>query len=398
MIKRLTPLIQASIAYLLVSCASPQATPTSLTVKVTADNQSYQLQLPAGSTVQQALSATALSLQPLDRVEPAVYTLLTEGAEIRIIRVKESFEVVRETIPFERQVVYNESLPQDQEVLLQRGKNGVQEVTYRQVFEDGVKVSSLPVPMKLTVIEEPVAEIVMVGIQSPFIPINIPGRLVYLRDGNVWLMEGSTANRRAVVTTGDVDGRIFTLSTAGSWLLFTRKSKESGVINTLWALDLGAESPKLVNLSVENIIHFADFLPSSTTKIVFSTVEPREAPPGWQANNDLNALTFSDTGWTTKWTIVLEPNSGGIYGWWGTEFLWSPTNRRFAFARPDSIGSWITTLVRRLKPSIFSLIKLVQIGLGFPASPGEATARLSIWSPIHHHQALPRQRSRKNST
>ncbi len=93
-----------------------------------------------------------------------------------------------------------------------------------------------------------------------------------------------------------------------------------------------------VDLRVKNVIHFADFVPGSNTKIVFSTVEPREAAPGWQANNDLNALTFSTSGWTTKWTNVMEANAGGVYGWWGTNFLWGPDGRSLAYARPDSIG------------------------------------------------------------
>ena len=196
----------------------------------------------------------------------------------------------------------------------------------------------------------------MIGVQTPFAPVPIPGKLYYLRDGNIWKIEGSTANRQAVLTLGDLDGRIFTISSDGSWVLFTRRSQEEGQINSLWAAQIGPESgpqatarPTLapgeapteqepVDLRVKNVIHFADFIPGSNTKIVFSTVEPREAAPGWQANNDLNALTFSTSGWTTKWTNVMEANAGGVYGWWGTSFLWGPDGRSLAYARPDSIG------------------------------------------------------------
>jgi hypothetical protein len=136
---------------------------------------------------------------------------------------------------------------------------------------------------------------------------------------------------------------VFSLSSDGSWLLFTRKSEVEGQINTLWAAEITdptieGQAAELIDLKVANIIHFADWMPGSNTKIVFSTVEPRTAAPGWQANNDLNVLTFSTSGWTTKWTAVLEPNSGGVYGWWGMSFAWAPDGQTLAFARADGIG------------------------------------------------------------
>src|SRR5690606_4966452 len=97
---------------------------------------------------------------------------------------------------------------------------------------------------------------------------------------------------------------------------------------------------KLVDLKVPNVIHFADWLPGSeNTKVIFSTVEPRQAAPGWQANNDLNVVTFSLNGWVKSgWDVILEANSGGVYGWWGTGFAWSPVGDRLAFVRPDELG------------------------------------------------------------
>jgi hypothetical protein len=35
---------------------------------------------------------------------------------------------------------------------------------------------------------------------------------------------------------------------------------------------------------------------------------------------------------------VLETNSGGIYGWWGMTFSWSPDGTTLAFSRPDGVG------------------------------------------------------------
>jgi resuscitation-promoting factor RpfB len=337
-------------------CTSPQATQALIQVIITADGQSFTLQMPAGSTVQQTLDKAKLSLNALDRTEPAVYTVLGDKSQVRLVRVTEEFDVEQVVIPYAQQTLRNESLPVEKEVLIQKGKEGLQEVTYRRLYEDGVQISKEPIPVKSVVVQEPVPEIRMIGVQTPFAPAPIPGKIYYLRDGNLWVLEGNTANRKAVLTLGDLDGRILTISEDGSYVLFTRHSQEKDQINQLWAAQIGPESgsqaavkPTLapgefpteqepVDLKARNVIHFADFFPGSNNKVVFSTVEPREAAPGWQANNDLNELTFSDNGWTTKWTEVLEANSGGVYGWWGMNFLWTPEGRSLAYARPDGIG------------------------------------------------------------
>ncbi|RMF43411.1 MAG: hypothetical protein D6755_10355, partial [Anaerolineae bacterium] len=78
--------------------------------------------------------------------------------------------------------------------------------------------------------------------------------------------------------------------------------------------------------------------PGSTLRVAYSTVEPRSAAPGWQANNDLQLRSFSTSGWVSRPVVVADANAGGIYGWWGTLFRWSPDGNRMAFARPDGVG------------------------------------------------------------
>jgi hypothetical protein len=322
----------------LAGCSPPQATQSLIQVQVAVDGENLTLQLPAGSTVQQALDAAGVTLGGLDRVEPPSYTLLSEGAEVRVVRVSEEFTIEEEVIPFERQVLQSESLADQQRLLVQNGVNGLKEITYRRVFENGVEISNNPV--KAVVVKEAIPEVIMVGVRAPFAPVEIPGRLVYLLGSNAWMMEGSTANRVALINTGDLDGRVFSLSTDGNWLLFTRRGSEVDVINTLWVADISANPIQEIELKVSNIVHFADWIPGSSSKVVFSTVEPRASPPGWQANNDLYALSFSTSGWVSNWKSkpVLEANSGGVYGWWGMSFAWSPDGQKLAYARPDSVG------------------------------------------------------------
>lgn len=325
--------------FLLSACQPPQTEQAPITVSITADGATQQVTLPAGSTVQEALEAAGVTLGSLDRVSPPVYAVLAEGAEVAVTRVQEEYTTHTELIPFRSYLLPNESMPAEEKRLIQAGENGEQEVTTRTVYENGVKVSE--VDLDPVILKKPVDEILMVGVQNPFTTISIPGRLAYLTGGNAWLMEGSTANRRPLVTSGDLDGRIFSLSPDGEWLLFSRKSARPAEqeINTLWVVRVDAASPTPISLRVANVVHFADWQPGGEYIIAYSTVEPRATAPGWQANNDLHLLPFdpekSEPGAPTE---VLDTSSGGIYGWWGTAFAWSPDGQRLAYARPDSVG------------------------------------------------------------
>src|SRR5512141_1584468 len=218
---------------LLTSCRSPQVASPDITINITADNTSKNISVPAGSTVTQALKTAGITVGNLDRTEPPTYTVLNNGDTITLTRVKEVFETKEQTIPFERQVARNESLPEGETRLVQAGANGKTELTYRIVSENGVEISRSVV--KSVILQDTVPEIVMVGAQSSFAPLPVPGKLVYLSGGNAWIIDTSTANRTPLVTTGDLDGRIFELSPNGNYLIFTRKSTKPAdkEINTL---------------------------------------------------------------------------------------------------------------------------------------------------------------------
>jgi WD40 repeat protein len=319
------------------SACAQQVQQTNITVNITADGVSQPVTLPSGSTVQQALEAGKVSLASNDRVDPPSYTVLSDGISIVVTRVSEKFETKQTVVPFERQELRNESLTSGETRLVQAGQNGLNEITIRHVFENDVETSSSVVSE--TILQEAVPEIVMVGVQSPFAPISIPGKLVYLTGGNAWLMDGSTSTRRPLVTTGDLDGYIFSLSPDGTWLLFTRKSTlpHDQQINTLWAVSTTGQSAAPVSLGVSDIVHFAEWQPGEEYKIAYSTVEPHTAAPGWDANNDLHILDFKN-GKPGKTKDILDTNYGGVYPWWGMTFAWSPDGQNLAFSRPDGVG------------------------------------------------------------
>jgi hypothetical protein len=327
-------------AVFLGACAGPLAPAGSMNIFVEVDGAARSVELPAGSTSAQALQVAAVELGSLDRVDPPGYTVLTEGSTVRVVRVIERFEIETVTLPFERQTIRNEALPQGETRLLQAGENGVQEITYRIVEEGGVESSR--VPAQVVVVIEPRPEIVMIGAQAAYTPVPIEGTLAFVSGGNAWLLSGDSGNRRPLVVTGDLDSRILRLSPDSRWLLFSRQAEdlEQG-INSLWVISTVDPEAEEFSLGVENVVHFADWSPSSAATIAYSTVEPRPAAPGWQANNDLSLVTFGTTqhsGRVTQRRAVLPANAGGQYGWWGTMFVWAGDGIQIAYSRPDSVG------------------------------------------------------------
>ncbi len=334
----MTLLALALAAGLLSGCAGPEATAGAVSVVLEADGKRRSVSIPAGSTVQQALAAAGVTLGELDRVQPPGYTVIAENTEIQVTRVEERFEIETNVLPFERQTVRNEALPAGETRLIQPGENGLQEITYRVVIEEGKEVSRTPV--KVAVIQQPKPEIVMVGAQSLYAPVPLEGILAYAAGGNAWIMRGDSGNRRPIIVTADLDGRVFKLSPDGRWLLFSRAVEDDEqVLNRLYVVSTTKSDAQPIDLGVENVVHFADWspaLPSFT--VAYSTVEPSPSPPGWQANNDLQMVTFTSSGHVVRRRTLIPSNAGGQYGWWGTSYTWAADGLRLAYAQADSVG------------------------------------------------------------
>ena len=322
---------------LLVACSLAPPPQNLVDVELIFDGRTENLSVPAGTTLEEAFELAGVELNELDRAEPALYNVLVAGTSAQLVRVEEEFEIEELTIAYNTQLLRNESLPEGEQRLIQPGINGLQEITYRRLFENGVEISRTVV--KTIDVEEAVPEIIMVGSQTPFASVSISGQLAYISGGNAWIIEEVTGNRRPVVTSGDLDGRVFSLSPQGDWLLYTRSDENPDVINTLWVVRLDDDLDTQVDLGVSNIVHYGDWVPGSVNNgVVFSSVEPSQTAPGWQANNDLKFLNFSENGWSSSPSTAIEGSSGGLYGWWGTTFTWSPDGELLAYARPDGIG------------------------------------------------------------
>ncbi len=346
-----------TLTWLVASCSGPKATAGSIQIQVSVDaGPRLTRSVPSGSTVQQALAYAGVQLGDLDKVDPPGYTVLTQDATIRVTRVVERFVVETVTVPYERQTIRSEGLPAGETRMLQPGANGQQEITYRVVEEGGVEVSRTPV--KTVSVKDSQPEIVLIGAQAAFSPVPIRGSLAYLAGGNAWMMRGDTGSRRPLVVTGDLDGRVFRLSYDGRWLLFTRLPPKGakGSINSLWVVSTTEAEPRPIDLQVRNVVHFADFSPvlDGSNTVAYSTAEPAAGSPGWQADNDLELVSFTSAGTLYNSRTLIPANAGGQYGWWGASFAWAPEGRRLAYARPDAVGVIDLTV-----PSLNPLLDIV---------------------------------------
>jgi hypothetical protein len=337
--KRVLFLIIAYLSMILgvSGCGVLEVTGQDISVTITADGSAQTILVPSGTTAEGAFDLAGVSLNSLDKSTPPLYSVLQDGDSVVLVRVGEEYHVEQSVVPYETQVLRNESMQEGEQRLIQPGINGLQETTYRIIFEDGIEVSRT-ISGSL-VVTQPTPEIVMVGSQAPFSVVPIPGILAYISAGNAWVMRENTGVRQPIVTTGDLDGRVFEISADGRWLLYSRSNDDEEIINNLWVARIDDPEQDNFDLGVTNLIHFADWVPGSQTGVAFSTAEISPSAPGWEANNDLVFLNFSmETGWTTSPRDSVEENSGGLYGWWGTDFVYSPTGEQLAYSRPDGFG------------------------------------------------------------
>jgi hypothetical protein len=331
-----------SLLLALVACV-PASDATSVTL--VADGRTREITTEA-LTVRDLLEEVDVALDADDRVTPAEPTLIEEGLAVRIIRVETRTETEEREIPYDRRTVHDASIPAGESQLLEPGVTGIEELTYRVTLEDGVEVSRRLI--RQTTLREPRTEVILVGARKERIPVPITGTIAYVANQNAWLMQRTSLNRKRLTHTGDLDGRVFSLSADGTHVLFTRAPTETGesaLLNTFWVLDASTANAKPVRLEVDSIL-WAAWEPDcdvsdgdSRCRIAYTNGTRTESNPGWRAENDLwIARPRPNTGDLIAKREVVEPSEGGSYTWWGTTYTWSPEGQRLAYARADEIG------------------------------------------------------------
>jgi resuscitation-promoting factor RpfB len=327
---------------LLLLPACTQTTPPGverppLQVQVIADGESQHVTTEA-TTVRELLAEVGLILNETDEVVPPLFTPLSEGLTITVVRITESVEVVTHGIPFARKVVRNDTMEADDPPrIVQAGKPGLEERTVRIVYRDGLEAERWET--SVAVIEPAQDEIVMVGIGAIRGNLSFAGALAYISSGTAVLLRGSTLFPEQLAVGGALDGRVFSLSPTGGYLLYTRAGANTTTFsNSLWVLstERGA-APR--PLGVNNVL-WADWNPARADllQIAYTTAISTSLPPGWEANNDLwlgDILQSEEAPFTPEQVVESYP---APYGWWGGNYAWSPDGRYVAFSYANEVG------------------------------------------------------------
>jgi hypothetical protein len=298
------------------------------------------------ATVAEALAEAGVSLNPADLVEPPLGAQLPtpdpEAAPplITVVRVTETAEVIPESIPFKRQIVRSaEMSPDDPPRIVQTGQVGLQEVTVRIVYHDGLEAERWPTAVE--VVEPPRDEIVMIGVAAGQTAMTLPGRLAYIDDGRAVVLEGSTDAPRQLGVEGQLDGRVFQLSPDGRYLLYTiagdaPSGADESFRNALWVIPTAAGATAQP-LQIENVL-WAGWDPAAEPpRIAYTTARSVSLPPGWEANNDLWLLdlTFDENQPAPFRVVETYP---AAYSWWGGQYAWASEGGRLAYAFADEVG------------------------------------------------------------
>jgi hypothetical protein len=169
-------------------------------------------------------------------------------------------------------------------------------------------------------------------------------------------MRNSTATPLQLPTGEGLDGRVFTLSPTGAFLLYTRVLTETGQFqNSLWVIATERDAQPR-SLEVEDVL-WAGWNPASEQPLIaFTTAVPSAQPPGWEASNDL-WLGFiplaADQPFAPRRLIDSYP---ATYGWWGGNYSWSPTGSSLAYSYADEIGLIDTRLNQGELPEAGTLV------------------------------------------
>ena len=288
-------------------------------------------------TVQDVLIEQNIPLGGDDRADPPPFAEIARSSMITITRVSIQTDVVNRTISFTRQLIRDETYPQNQMRVVRLGANGSVVVTYTVTIENGIETARRETGR--TIVTQPQDEILAVGTQGSLVSVPITGTLAYIANGNAWVMRHSSNERRPLTSAGDLDGRVFSLSPDGRYLLFSRAADDkSNNLNSLWMINTFVldETPRA--LDVKDVL-YAQLAPD-VKSVVYSTGEKTGGAPGWRAHNDLiiASLNISDTVLLKSSQTIWNPSVPAPYSWWGTNFSLAPDGRAIAYAFSNEIG------------------------------------------------------------
>ncbi len=335
------------IGFSVIGCRSAQEE-SSIDVIIAVDGREETLSFAGDLTVDQVLSGAQITLGPRDRISHPLVSPVVDGMSITIRRVSEKDVCEQETVEFQRLLLPKEGLPPGEQEGGQAGLRGIREVCYRVLLEDKNEVDRIQLGQP-TVLREPQAEIIYVGASNTVQPLEIPGRLSYINHGNAWTIAVNAANKRPLTTKHQLDALVFHQREDGKRLIFTSETDQTDdFFNELWisATEAGAEPLRMTPTDVL----FAAWRPRTSNAIAYSTGERALGAAGWKALNNLWLMNIDlESGRTLNIEEVLPESAGGLYGWRGKHFTWSPAGDKLAWAQADGFGL-VDFENKRLKP------------------------------------------------
>ena len=116
-------------------------------------------------TVADLLEAERITLGPLDQVEPAAGAPVSAGTVVRVTRIAEREETVRETGPFPVRYIADPNLDRGVQIVVSPGQPAISASTYRVRTVDGREVER--VLLASVEISGPVEEVRRSGVRAP---------------------------------------------------------------------------------------------------------------------------------------------------------------------------------------------------------------------------------------
>ncbi len=323
------------LVFLLVLCGCNGQPLPSSSVEVTLIADGSQKQLESSSrTVLELLSEQGIQLGETDRVSPPETARLFDLMTVTVTRIVYAIETITDTVPYERKVARDATIPEGESKLIQSGSPGLREIKYRLTLENSIQTERILISDAF--ITMPKDEIRVIGTRTELETVYTTGTLAYLHRQDGWVIRGNNQERRQLTSSGDLDGRIFELSTDGTLLLYTRSVTKTTHLNELWMVRTTEANPNAIPLNVQNVL-WAGWSPVDR-EIAWTTAETTDRPPGWRGENDLWTATLNTKNVLISRKQVQEPEIGSGYGWWGTRYTWSPKGDKLAFSLPQSIG------------------------------------------------------------
>jgi resuscitation-promoting factor RpfB len=332
------PVLVILITLTATSCTNvPEIQPMVVSLVVDGQERAYPKTDPI--TIDQFLREAEVELGPLDRVNPPLVTQISDGMRVEVVRVQVEEQCEEVEIPYREITTLYEGLQPGEQREQQAGRNGVEQVCYRVEIANGQPGDRAAV--RRSIVSNPQDRIIFVGPTTELEPVPINGTLAYISNRNVWILRGSSTNRRPLTSTGDLDQAVFSLTADGRQLLFsrTRDASLNAFNNQLWLIaDTTLDSPTPLPLTPQDVL-YAEWVPERSNTFSYSRAESSQAAPGWRALNDLWITRIDPfTGTEIDIEQVLPESGGGLLGWWGMEYFWAPDGQRLAWVQSNSVG------------------------------------------------------------